>query len=128
MKINLVRFDLQPGGMNHYNMQLPDGNCCGARASIARWCHRRNSSWINSFSDQNAGITPHPFSKGPWPLEMLTVVTFAENHGKTTVTVEWTPFESSAAERDTFEKEREGMKMGWGGTFDQLEAYLPTTS
>ena len=31
-------------------------------------------------------------------------------------------------EAETFERSREGMKGGWGGTFDQLGAYLPSQS
>ena len=34
--------------------------------------------FINSFSDENAGLTRAPFFDGKWPLEMLTVFSFEE--------------------------------------------------
>jgi uncharacterized protein YndB with AHSA1/START domain len=76
--------------------------------------------WINSFSDKDAGITRHPLTKDAWPLQMLTVITFAENAGRTAVTVTWWPYESEDEERRVFDANLENMKMGWGGTFDQL--------
>jgi hypothetical protein len=40
--------------------------------------------------------------------------------------VQWLPADgSSELERKTFEEGRDSMKQGWGGTMDQLTAYLP---
>jgi hypothetical protein len=41
------------------------------------------------------------------------------------VTLNWLPYEADEEERRVFEAGRESMKMGWGGTFEQLAAYLP---
>jgi hypothetical protein len=50
---------------------------------------------------------------------------FEKQGGKTKVTVQWLPAEgSSELERKTFEAGRDSMKQGWGGTMDQLMAYL----
>jgi uncharacterized protein YndB with AHSA1/START domain len=38
--------------------------------------------------------------------------------------VSWIPHEATETERNTFDEGRESMKQGWGGTLDQLEAYL----
>ena len=59
-----------------------------------------------------------------WPLEMLATVTFAEEAGKTKLTLRWAPINPTAEERKTFNAGRESMKMGWTGTFEQLDAYL----
>ena len=123
-KMDLVRFDPQPGGTTHYRMTTPDGKKLWGRAVYREVVPPVKLIWINSFSDENGGITPHPLSPDPWPLQLLTVVTFAEAAGKTTVTITWTPFDSTQAERDTFEQGRESMKMGWTGTLDQLAAHL----
>lgn len=80
--------------------------------------------WINSFSDEHAGLARHPLTKDLWPLQLLTVVTFAENAGKTTVTVNWLPIDADDEERRVFEQNRPNMNGGWGGTFDQLSTYL----
>ena len=41
-----------------------------------------------------------------------------------TVTIQWAPLNASDEERKTFDTNREGMTMGWTGTFDQLAEYL----
>jgi uncharacterized protein YndB with AHSA1/START domain len=59
-----------------------------------------------------------------WPLQMLTTVMFKEEDGKTLLTVEWVPLHPTDEEKQTFDGAHEGMKMGWGGTFDQLADFL----
>jgi len=51
-------------------------------------------------------------------------VTFAEHNGRTTVTLRGIPWSATEVERQTFEAGRESMQMGFGGTLDQLAAYL----
>jgi uncharacterized protein YndB with AHSA1/START domain len=119
-----ARMDLRPGGMYHYGLATPDGKEFWGKAAYREIVPPAKLVWINSFSDPDGGITRHPFSADPWPLQMLTVVTFAEHAGKTTVTISWTPFDATDAERATFEKGRDSMKQGWTGTLDQLTAYL----
>jgi uncharacterized protein YndB with AHSA1/START domain len=126
MKMDLVKFDLRPGGMIHYTITTPDGKVMWGKAVYREIVPPTKLIWINSFSDKDAGITRHPLSTEPWPLQMLTVVTFAENAGKTTVTVNWLPYESEADERRVFDTNLENMKAGWGGTFEQHAAYLAT--
>ena len=120
----MVKFELRPGGMCHYYMTTPDGKKMWGKAVYREIVPPTKLVWINSFSDENAGITRHPFVKDPWPLQLLTVVTFAENAGKTTVTVNWLPLDSDDDERRVFDANLASMNGGWGGTFDQLEAYL----
>ena len=55
---------------------------------------------------------------------MLTTTTFAEHAGKTTVTIQWSALNAKPEEQKTFDTSHDGMRMGWTGTFDQLEAYL----
>jgi uncharacterized protein YndB with AHSA1/START domain len=123
-----AKMDLTPGGMFHYCLAAPDGKELWGRALYREIVPPVKIVWINSFSDKHGGITPHPFSEDPWPLQMLTVVTLAEQAGKTTVTINWTPFDATEAERQTFEKGRESMKMGWTGTLDNLTAYLTSNT
>ena len=126
-KQTIVKFDPRPGGLTHYSQAMPDGKEIWGRAVYREIVPPTKIVWINSFSDKDAGITRHPFSKDPWPLQLLTTITFAEAAGKTTVTVHWLPYEADDDERCTFEAQREGMKMGWGGTFDQFATYLTQT-
>jgi len=57
-------------------------------------------------------------------LETLSTVTFAEQNGKTLLTIEWIPLNATDAERKTFDEGHESMKGGWTGTLDQLTEYL----
>jgi uncharacterized protein YndB with AHSA1/START domain len=123
LKVSLRKFDLRPGGMNHYSMTMPDGNVMWGRAVYREIVPPEKLVWINSFSDPDGGITAHPMAP-TWPKEMLTIVTFAAKADKTTVTVTWFPLDATPAERATFSPARTSMAGGWGGTFDQLAAHL----
>jgi uncharacterized protein YndB with AHSA1/START domain len=78
---------------------------------------------VNSFSDEAGGITRHPLSP-TWPQEMLSTFLFEEENGKTRLTVKWSPLNANAEEIATFAGAHDGMRQGWGGTMDQLDAYL----
>jgi hypothetical protein len=78
---------------------------------------------VNSFSDKDGGVTRHPMAPD-WPRELLTTVTFADEKGRTRVTVHWVPIDASEKERRSFDAGRDSMTQGWGGTFEQLIGYL----
>jgi len=126
IKSTFHKFDLRPGGMNHYSMTTPDGKEMWGRAVYREIVPPAKLVWVNAFSDAAGGITAHPLAP-TWPKELLTVVTLAETAGKTTVTVAWTPLDATAEELATFNAGRAGMSGGWGGTFEQLAAYLAET-
>jgi len=119
-----AKMDFRPDGMFHYCLNAPNGTMVWGKFVYREIVPMEKLVWVNSFSDPEGGTTSHPFSKDPWPLHMLTVVTFAENAGKTTVTVNWLPLDASEAERKTFDAGRDSMTQGWGGTMEQLTAYL----
>jgi uncharacterized protein YndB with AHSA1/START domain len=121
-----AKLDLRPGGMLHYRLQTPDGKEMWGKFVYRDIEKPKRLVWVNSFSDEKAGLTRHPFSKDAWPLQMLTTVTFEEQRGKTTITVRWSPISPTEAEQKTFDSNLEGMKMGWTGTFEQFEEYLAT--
>jgi hypothetical protein len=60
------------------------------------------------------------------PLEILNTVTLAEHDGKTVLHLTSVPIDESAEERAGFEGLMDSMREGFGGTWDQLEAYLAT--
>ena len=124
MKLSVAKFDLRPGGLTHYSITAPDGNLMWGKAVYREVIPQTKLVWINAFSDQDAGITRHPLMTGPWPLQLLTTVTFAEQARKTTVTLHWLPYEATEEERRVFDATIENMRAGWGGTFEQLGTYL----
>ncbi len=122
-----AKMDFRPGGTFHYSMR----NCApghGETLMWGKWVFREIKAperivLIHCFSDANGGVTRHPFHP-TWPQEMLSTTTFTEKDGKTTITVQWEPYNSTAEESKTFNDGRGGMTMGWTGTFEQLDAYL----
>jgi len=122
-KISSSKNDLRPGGVYHYGMRTPDGT-----EMWGKWVYREVEKparlvFVNSFSDPEGGITRHPFAPG-WPLEMLSNITFDDDGGKTRITIRWSPLNASDAEKNVFREGFSGMEKGWGGTMEQLEAYL----
>ena len=120
----VATLDFRPGGVFHYCMR----SAGGGQEMWGRFVYREivppeRIAWVHSFSDETGGLARSPFG-GDWPLEMLASVTFAEQGGRTTVTVRWAPLNATEAERKAFDAARESMRGGWTGTFDQLDAYL----
>jgi len=127
-KVHTCKIDLRPGGSMHYGMSAPDGSDVWGKFVYREIVKPERLVFINSFSDPKGGVTRHPGHQS-WPLEMLSTITFEEQGGgKTKVTVQWLPADgSSELERKTFDEGRASMKQGWGGTMDQLAAYLTKT-
>jgi uncharacterized protein YndB with AHSA1/START domain len=113
----------RPGGMLHYAMRTPDGSLMWGKWIYREINRPERLEVIQSFSDETGGTTRHPLSD-QWPLEMLSVATFDESDGKTTLTVRWTPHHAAEAERTTFAAAHGQMEQGWAGMFDQFAAYV----
>jgi len=125
-KVIHLKMDLRPGGIYHYGMETPDGTVMWGKFVYREVVPQERMVFINSFSDEKGGVTRHPMAP-TWPLEMLSVFTFEDlGGGKTRFTVKWSPHNASEEERKTFDAARDGMTQGWGGTMEQLEAYLTT--
>jgi uncharacterized protein YndB with AHSA1/START domain len=122
-KVHTCKVDLRPGGIFHYGMKAPDGSDMWGKFVYREIKAPEKLVFVVSFSDPQGGVTRHPASPD-WPEYILSTVTFSEVSGKTKVTVSWTPHEASEAERKVFDAGRASMTQGWGGTLDQLEAYL----
>lgn len=115
--------DLRPGGFYHYGMRAPDGSAMWGKMVYREIVRPERIVLVNSFSDEAGNITRHPMSP-TWPLEMLSTFLFAERDGRTTLTIKWSPLNADQTERATFGGAHDGMRQGWGGTLDQLAAYL----
>lgn len=122
--VTQLKLDLRPGGTMHYCLRMPDGGEMWGLFDYREISPPRKLVFVNSFSDPKGGISTHPMSP-TWPRQMLTTVSFEEQGGKTTVTVNWVPLDGSTdLERKTFEEGRGSMKMGWTGTMDNFDAFL----
>jgi uncharacterized protein YndB with AHSA1/START domain len=119
--------DFRLGGMFHYGVRSPKGDEMWGRFVYREIVKPERIVFINSFSDANGGITRAPFA-GNWPLEVLNTLTLTERDGKTTLNLRGGPINATENERKMFVSMFRSMEQGFGGTFDQLAAYLAKTA
>jgi len=119
------KMDLRPGGTYHYGMRTPDGKEMWGKFVYREITPPERLVFVSAFSDEKGGLTRHPLAPS-WPIEMLSMFSFAEAGGKTTFTVTWSPLNPTPEERATFEASHDSMKQGWSETLEQLGAYLAT--
>jgi len=128
--LSVERFELRPGGVVLYTMHWK-----GAAAVGGKWVMRavkapERLEFVTSFADAQGKTIRAPMADG-WPLEMASVVTFEPHAGQgmgTVITVQTSALGATPAEQKTFDDGHASMTGGWGGTFDQLEAYLANTT
>ena len=121
--MEIARMNFRPGGLFHYCLKTPDGHRMWGRFVYREILAPEWILLVNSFSDEEGGITRHPLSPS-WPLEMLSSFALTEQAGATAITVQWFPLNATEAEQKTFDAGHASMTQGWTGTFDQLERYL----
>lgn len=117
------KVDLRPGGVFHYGMKGPDGTEMWGNFVYHELAPPERMVFVISFSDENGGVTRHPFS-ATWPLEVINTMTLTEHHGTTTLTLRGGPINASEEECATFKGGHASMQQGFKGTFDQLAGYL----
>jgi len=124
--IRVIKLDFRPGGVFHYAMAFQPGH-----EMFGRFVYREIEApgrlvYVNSFSDADGGITRAPFPQlgDKWPLEVLNILTLTEQDGKTTLTLRGGPINATEDERKTYVSMFDSMRQGFGGSLDQLDAYL----
>lgn len=115
--------DLRPGGTFHYGLRTPDGGEMWGLWTYREIVPQQRIVVRSSFSNEAGELARHPMA-ADWPEEMLTTFSFSEEGGKTTVTVESVAFNATEAERKVFTDNHRSMQGGWGGTLEQLGAYV----
>lgn len=124
-KMIVGELDLRPGGIFLDGMQAPNGSEMWGKWVFREIVEPERLVFVSSFSDKNAGLTRHPMAP-TWPIEMLGTATFIDQGGKTLLVNRVVALNASSEERATFEGNFDSMTQGWGGTWDQLAAYLAT--
>ena len=124
--IRVIKLDFRPGGVFQYAMAFQPGH-----EMFGRFVYREIEApgrlvYVNSFSDADGGITRAPFPQlgDKWPLEVLNILTLTEQDGKTTLTLRGGPINATEDERKTYVSMFDSMRQGFGGSLDQLDAYL----
>ncbi len=126
-EMGVTILDFRPGGTFHYSMKAPEGFVMWGRFDYREIVVPEKIVFTNSFSDEDGNITRAPFS-ATFPLKVLNTVTFTDEGNKTTLTIKGYPENATDEECSTFEGMYANMQQGFGGTFDQLEAYLAEVS
>jgi len=122
--VEVRKLEFRPGGFFHYAMLYPGGNPPMWGRFIYRAIEKpRSITWLNSFSNEGCGVTRAPFEI-VWPLELLNTVTLAEQSGRTTLDLHAVPHGETDEERKTFLGFFASLEQGFGGTMDQLAAFL----
>lgn len=117
------QLDLRVGGLFHYGMEGPDGKVMWGKLAYTEIEPQTRLSYIVSFSDENAGVTRHPFAP-EWPQEVLTDMTFDELDGKTVLTMRGRPINATEHERQIYKAGHKSMHGGFNGTMAQLDEFL----
>jgi len=124
--LEIVSWDLRVGGLFRYAMRLPDGN-----AMYGRWAFDAFTApelLVNrvSFTDPDGVPVRHPMAP-TWPLEMRSeLALLEEGPNKTRLVLSVDAWNATDEEIATFVAGHPGMTQGFGGTYDQLDAYLAT--
>ena len=121
-----IRAEIKPGARGaFYSMTGVGGTKIYGKANYLEIEKPHRIVYTQSFCDENKNITRHPMAP-TWPEVMKTTVLLeAEGPDKTRVTLKWEVGENATLlERETFNKAKTGMSQGWGGSFDNLDAYL----
>jgi uncharacterized protein YndB with AHSA1/START domain len=127
VKIVKAKMDLRVGGTYHYGMQAGEAPVMWGKQVYREITPPSRIVLINSFSDENGGLTRHPGAPD-WPIELHSTFTFDEDSpSKTKLTIRWELMDNATdTERATFLGGFDSMTMGWTGTLDQLGDYLKT--
>jgi uncharacterized protein YndB with AHSA1/START domain len=127
MDIEVVSFDLRPGGIFHYAMRPPNGPAMYGRMAYREIAPPERLVWVNSFADAAGNVVQSEYFKAnEFPLEIFNVLTLTETDGKTTLTLQGCPINASESQVQFYQAMFPSMEKGFGGTFDQLVAYLKT--
>jgi uncharacterized protein YndB with AHSA1/START domain len=124
--MEFIKADIKTGGSSFYFMSSGDSMKMYGKAKYLEIARPNRIQYTQQFCDENENITRHPMAP-TWPETMLTTVTLSEEGpSQTRVTVTWEAYgKTSPEEMETFIKQKAGMTMGWTGSFDKLEEYLP---
>jgi uncharacterized protein YndB with AHSA1/START domain len=122
MPVTLIHTDFREGGRYLYRADGKMGTLWG----LFRYLKIERPSameYISSFSNEKGEVTKGPFPID-FPLEVFNRVTFIEREGRTTLTLEGHPINATPEQEAVHAQMHDSMKQGFGGTLDQLEAYL----
>jgi uncharacterized protein YndB with AHSA1/START domain len=114
---------LRSGHVLHFVMKSPDGQEICGKLVYKETVAPEKAVFVKSFADSDGNMVRAPFCS-EFPLEVLNVLTFEEQDGKTILTVKGYPINATEEELEFFESMHSNMQQSFIGTFENLEKYL----
>ncbi|MFP3387503.1 SRPBCC domain-containing protein [Brevibacillus sp. SIMBA_040] len=122
--LEVVKMDARSGGEFLGNQTSPDGShIMWGKFVYQEIVEPEKVVFLQSFSDEKGNTIRAPFSPN-WPLEVMNIITFEDNEGKTALTLKGGPVNASAKEQEAYNGMAPMLQQGLEGTFDQLADYL----
>ena len=122
MNMTYLKSDISPGSTTLYLMSDGAGFTMHGKINYLEITKPDRIVYTQQFSDEKGNTTRAPWDSN-WPETMLSTITLVEEgQNLTRVTVNWEIVGApTAAELESFIKEKAGMTQGWTGSFDKLE-------
>jgi uncharacterized protein YndB with AHSA1/START domain len=114
----VCEIDLRVGGVLRTCMRSPEGQEFWSQGVYREIVDPERIVCTDSFADEKGNVvSPEHYGISPeWPAEALITVTFAEQAGKTRMTLQHSPLPPG--------RERDLCRQGWEESFDKLADYL----
>ena len=118
------KLDFREDGVYHYGMKTPDG---GEMWGV--WIFKEIKApeklvTIVSFCDaEGEKIIRHPWNEN-WPMRTHSVLELNSLGDQTKLSITWSAHHPTETESQAFFEGKDSMAQGWGGTLEQLVAYL----
>ena len=123
-RMEYIREELKPGGKSFYKMFNSDGFTMYG-TTFYKVISSDHLQYSQQFADKNEAISRHPGAP-IWPASMLTNIYLYEETPETVrIKIIWEPEAPyTKEEEEAFIGARDGMTVGWTGSFDKLEEYI----
>ena len=117
----VCEIDLRLGGIFRSCMRSPEGRDFWSQGVYREIVEPQRIVCTDTFADKEGNpVSPEHYGMSPeWPVEALITVTFAEQAGRTRLTLEHSPLPLGS--------ERDLCRQGWEESFDKLADYLAET-
>jgi len=118
-----VSSDIKSAGSSLHKMSAPNGFEMWLLTKYEEVTPPKGLVFRQYNSNEAGDILPNTQMPN-WPKEMRATVRLEEAEGLTKMQFIWEPINPTAAEAVAFEASRDQLGGGWGGSFENLVAYL----
>lgn len=121
--MTISNMDLRPGGSFLYSLLSLAGRETWGQFSFIEVTPPEKMAFITSYCNASGEVMRNPLIPN-WPLEVFNVITFSESNQQTRLVLKSHPHNASKEELKAFNENLPNVRLGFAGTFDQLDEYL----